>query len=281
MPLRLIFIATSFAMVGICTVIGYAGGSDPLTVITLRTLGTVALLAIYIRVAGLSFRLERRELSLALLLGVPLAVNNYCLNAAMETIPVPLAVLIFYLWPAITACASWAIGKERASARGVAGLVLAFVGVGLAVNVDFTASQARGVGFALAGALVWSLVFMLNNHFFHGRDTRPTTFYMASTAATIFVVACAVTGNVALPVTALGWLGVASLPFFYTFAMIGLFAATMRLGPMRTGFYMNFEPVASVLLAALILGQTLAPIQLAGAALVIAALVMFRPPVRG
>ena len=49
---------------------------------------------------------------------------------------------------------------------------------------------------------------------------------------------------------------------------------------MRAGFYMNFEPVASVLLAALILGQVLAPIQLAGAALVVAALFLFRPPAK-
>jgi drug/metabolite transporter (DMT)-like permease len=101
---------------------------------------------------------------------------------------------------------------------------------------------------------------------------------MAMSAAAIFVLACAVTGDVALPANATGWAGVVGVPFFYAFAMIGLFAAIARLGPMRTGFYMNFEPIAAVLLSALLLGQTLAPIQLAGAALVIVALVMFRPP---
>jgi drug/metabolite transporter (DMT)-like permease len=50
------------------------------------------------------------------------------------------------------------------------------------------------------------------------------------------------------------------------------------LGPVRTGFLMNFEPIATVLLSAVILGQYLAPIQLAGAALVVAALFLFRPP---
>ena len=51
----------------------------------------------------------------------------------------------------------------------------------------------------------------------------------------------------------------------------------VRLGPMRVGFYMNFEPIASVVLAALILGQRLEPVQLAGGALVVAALFVFRP----
>jgi drug/metabolite transporter (DMT)-like permease len=70
------------------------------------------------------------------------------------------------------------------------------------------------------------------------------------------------------------------VPFFYAFAMIGLFTATARLGPIRTGFTMNFEPIAAVVLAAAILGQTLAPVQLAGGALVMAALLLFRPPRR-
>jgi drug/metabolite transporter (DMT)-like permease len=73
-----------------------------------------------------------------------------------------------------------------------------------------------------------------------------------------------------------GWASLAAVGFFYSFALIGLFAATARLGPARVGFYMNFEPVAAVLLAAAILGQTLAPVQLAGAALVICALFLFR-----
>jgi drug/metabolite transporter (DMT)-like permease len=91
-----------------------------------------------------------------------------------------------------------------------------------------------------------------------------------------FAAACLVTGSARLPATPPGWLGLAGVGFFYAIALIGVFTATARMGPMRVGFYMNFEPVAAVVLAALILGQTLAPVQLAGAALVICALFLFR-----
>jgi len=67
---------------------------------------------------------------------------------------------------------------------------------------------------------------------------------------------------------------------FYAFAMIGLFVSSARYGALRSAFWLNFEPIASVLLAALILGQVLAPVQLAGAALVVAALFLFRPPAK-
>jgi drug/metabolite transporter (DMT)-like permease len=93
----------------------------------------------------------------------------------------------------------------------------------------------------------------------------------------IFVVVIAVTGGLNLPDSPAGWTGIVGLPFFYAFGMIGLFVAITTLGPVKTGFYMNFEPIATVILAAVFLKQYLAPIQLAGAALVIAALFLFRP----
>jgi drug/metabolite transporter (DMT)-like permease len=83
-----------------------------------------------------------------------------------------------------------------------------------------------------------------------------------------------------LPTMPVGWLGIAGVTLFYALGTIGIFAATARDGPMRTGFFMNFEPVATVLLSALILDQRLAAVQLVGAALVIAALFLFRPPPR-
>jgi drug/metabolite transporter (DMT)-like permease len=276
-PAHVLVFATSMAMVGVCTGLALEGGSNPLTVVTVRTLGVVALFLAYFLVARVSVAMPRRELAIAIAIGVVLCLNNYAINAAMGEIPVPLAVLIFYLWPAITTAAAWALGKERFSWRSVCGLVLAFVGVGLALNVDFTAAQARGVWLAVLSAFAWSTVFVLTGHYFHGRDSRPANFWMTLTAAVIFVVVIAVTGALQLPASPAGWTGIVGLPFFYAFGMIGLFVAITTLGPVKTGFYMNFEPIATVILAAVFLKQYLAPIQLAGAALVIAALFLFRP----
>ena len=265
-------------MTGVCTALAIGGGSNPLTVVTARTIVTVLLLLAWLRFAGVALAMPRRDMMLAVLIAIPLSINNYLLNAALAEIPVPLAVLIFYLWPAITTAASWALGRERFRGRTAIGLAAAFAGVALALDVEFTEAQARGVWFALGASLTWSLTFLLTGHFFRGRDTRPPTLYMSLTALTFFVAACVITGDVRLPQTPAGWSGIAAVGFFYVFALIGLFTATARIGPMRAGFYMNFEPIAALLLAALILGQTLAPIQLAGAALVICALFVFRPP---
>lgn len=277
-PFHLLAFATSFAMVGICTALALSGGATPLTIVTLRTLGTVALFLLWFRLVGLSIALPPRERAIAAAIGIPLCLNNYLLNLAIAEIPVPLVVLLFYLWPALTTAASWLTGKERFGWMRLAGLALAFAGIALALNVDFTAAQMKGVWLALGAALAWSATFLLISHFFHGGDTRQATLHMTATAAVIFVIATMVSGGLVLPRTDVGWAGVLGVPFFYAFAMIGLFTATAKLGPMRVGFIMNFEPIASVALAALILGQRLEPVQLAGGALVVAALFLFRPP---
>lgn len=274
---HLLGFATSFAMVGICTALALGGGSDPLTVVTLRTLGTVALFLAWFRIVGVPLAMPARERALALAIGIPLCINNYLINLAIAEIPVPLVVLLFYLWPAITTAASWMLGKERFGWMRLAGLATAFAGVALALNVDFTAAQMKGVWLAIGAAVAWSVTFLLTSHVFHGRDTRPATLHMTLTAAAVFVAACLISGEFNLPETFSGWAGVLGVPFFYAFAMIGLFTATARLGPMRVGFYMNFEPIAAVVLAVLILGQRLEPVQLAGGALVVAALFIFRP----
>ena len=277
-PVHLLVYATSFAMVGICTALALRGGSTPLTVVTVRWLGTLALFAAYFRLVRAPLALSRAERVTATLIAVPLCVNNYCLNAAIAEIPVPLVVLLFYLWPALTTAASWGLRTERFRWSGLAGLVLAFSGIALALDADLGASQLKGVLLALTGACAWSAVFLLMHHFFRGRDTRAATLHMALTAAAIFVALSAIAGSFTLPVAQAGWAGLGGVIVFYAFGMIGIFTATVKLGPARTGFFMNFEPIATVLLSAVLLGQTLAPVQLAGAALVILALFLFRPP---
>ena len=275
-PFHLLAFAVSFAMVGICSALAMAGGSNPLTVVTVRTAETVVILLAWLRVAGVSLAMTRRDLVRVALIAVPLTLNNYLINAAFALIPVPLAVLIFYLWPALSTVASWLLGRDRFRMRSAAGLAAAFAGVALALNVEFSAAQMRGVALAAAAAVAWSVAFILMGELFRGRDTRPPTFYATAIALAVFLISCMVTGEVRMPQDRAGWVGLAAVGFFYSFALIGLFAATARIGPMRAGFYMNFEPVAAVLLAALILGQRLQPVQLAGAALVIGALFLFR-----
>jgi drug/metabolite transporter (DMT)-like permease len=278
--LKLLGIAVSFAMVGICTVLALRGGSNPLTIVMLRAIATVAIFIAYFRLSGVKLGLNARDRKCAVAMAIPLCINTYCINEAISEIPVPLAILIFYLWPAVVTAYGWLSGSESFRWPRLFGLVFAFTGIALALNVDLTATQMKGAVLAAISAFAWASAFLLTHRFFPGRDTRPVIVEMMAVNALVFTALTLASSAFQLPALPIGWVGMAGITAFYVIGTIGVFAATAHEGPARTGFFMNFEPVGTVLLSALILGQTLAPVQLAGAALVISALFLFRPPPR-
>jgi len=81
-------------------------------------------------------------------------------------------------------------------------------------------------------------------------------------------------GAIDLPVTTRGWVGVAGNAVAYTVGLSCLFAAIQRLGAVTTAVAGNLEPVVSVALAAVVLGEALSGIQLVGGVVVLAGIAL-------
>ena len=69
-----------------------------------------------------------------------------------------------------------------------------------------------------------------------------------------------------------GWVAIVLLTAFYGVAFTSLFALLPRLGTVNNAALMNFEPIALLFLAWAILGQSVEPLQIFGALIVIGAL---------
>ena len=80
-------------------------------------------------------------------------------------------------------------------------------------------------------------------------------------------------GGFAWPRDAAGWTGLALLTVLYGIAFTSLFVVLPRLGAVNSAPVMNLEPIASMVLAWAILGQRIGPVQVAGAVLVVGAIV--------
>jgi drug/metabolite transporter (DMT)-like permease len=81
-------------------------------------------------------------------------------------------------------------------------------------------------------------------------------------------------GGMHLPTAPAGWWGLAALTFLYGTAFTILFTVLPKLGVAGNSAIMNVEPVFALVLAWLILGQSIAPIQVAGALLVVGAVML-------
>jgi drug/metabolite transporter (DMT)-like permease len=76
------------------------------------------------------------------------------------------------------------------------------------------------------------------------------------------------------PADAQGWIGLALLTLFYGTAFSLLFVLMPRLDMARNASALNIEPVAVLVLGWVVLGQALAPLQVVGALLVVAGIVL-------
>ena len=100
--------------------------------------------------------------------------------------------------------------------------------------------------------------------------------WTASSAATGIFVVLLLVGDPHLPHSALGHLGFAGLLATLPLAQLALLAAVDRAGPVVTAVVMNLEPLITIGLAVILLGEHVSAVQLGGAALVVAAIAIMR-----
>jgi drug/metabolite transporter (DMT)-like permease len=92
-------------------------------------------------------------------------------------------------------------------------------------------------------------------------------------AAVLVAAAGAATGSFDLPHDGPGWLGLALLTLLYGSAFTTLFVVLPRIRAVNNAVVMNFEPIAALILGWMILGQSVAPLQIFGAFIVVGAIV--------
>jgi drug/metabolite transporter (DMT)-like permease len=291
--------ASLFGTLGPLSRFAYDAGMQPLAFVTWR--GAIGFLA---TAAFVAWRIARRGASLTrpadldgrarLSLGIAALMGfvlNLCMFIAFDRITVALALLGFYTYPVMVAAGNVALGREPLDRPRIAALVLAVIGMVAVVasQVDPTTGirfDAIGVGLAI-GAAMSQAVFVLVSR--SGYRAVPADQAMAIVLAV--TVACGVVVSMATGATAplsspIEAPSVAPLLVFAVLVAAAipsmLFLTGIRLvGGTAAGILMLFEPVVGVLLAAWLLAEGLAPVQiLGGLAILGAALILQRaaPP---
>ena len=123
----------------------------------------------------------------------------------------------------------------------------------------------------MAAAATFGMALVLTQHEAGDVDGRLRTATTMALAALVGLVTIGLQGGFHLPQAAPGWWGLAALTFLYGTAFTIMFTVLPRLGVVGNSAIMNVEPVFALILAWLILGQAIAPIQVAGALLVVGA----------
>ncbi|NLD53418.1 MAG: EamA family transporter [Burkholderiaceae bacterium] len=289
----LLLVATAFASNHIAARLAFDHGTSVATAVATRSITTVVVVLALLLASGASLRPPAGTPRRALLVGVLLSVQSYCLYAAVARLPVALALLTFNVFPILLALVAWVAGGQRPGRRTLLAMPVILLGLALALDVvgagarPVAGSRAAGIAFALAASSTFAVALYLTTRWLGAMDGR---LRAVLTMATVAVVVLALGGLVdllglatdaagrplrvfTLPTAPAGWLGLVLLSLLYTLAFTTLFGLLPRLGAVNNAPILNFEPIAALALGSVVLGQRVLPIQVLGAFLVVGAIV--------
>jgi drug/metabolite transporter, DME family len=221
-------------------------------------------------------RRGRLALALASCMGLTL---NLAMFSAFGLIPIALALMLFYTYPAGVAAVDVAMGHERVTTSRLVALGLSTLGVVLVLVGGFDPAAAApiqplGVVLALTAAAAQVVFVTVSRHGYRSVPADGATLVnigVSLVGATAVALLIGQGDGLAAPLRSLDPWPVLLLAGIVAAGMSSLlFLTAIRLiGGTRTGILMLLEPVVGVALAALWLGETLVPAQVGGGALVL------------
>ncbi len=269
-----LLVGVSFATNTSLAAFSYRGGATPLAILLVRSCTAFLLLYLLLVARGVPRKLPMPQRTHALLLGLVFASYSFGVLVAVKHLPVGLVIATFYTFPILIGLVEWLSGRQAFNARTALSLMIAFTGILLALDVFGTQLHRLGIGLCLFGAVGVTIVLTLSAKVRGDGDSRPITLHMLATAISVFIVVALTYGDVSFPQTPVTWAAFIGATVTYSFGIITLFMVMAEIGPVKASLFMNIEPVTSVLLGYLLLGQNLGPRQLFGIAMVVAAVLL-------
>ena len=264
--------------------IAFNNGVDVATAVVFRSVVTAIVIVALLVVQGARVRFTARHKQMLPVIGLLIGVQSLCLYSAVARLPVALALLAFNTYPIWTAFWARVVYRQRPERAMLVAMPVILLGLALALDVFGAASGlgasaqwariGAGVAFALAAAGTFGLALVITQHEAGDVDGRVRTATTMTIAGLVALATVAIQGGFHLPTATPGWWGLAALTFLYGTAFTIMFTVLPRLGVVGNSAIMNVEPVFALVLGWLILGQSIAPVQVVGALIVVGAVMV-------
>jgi drug/metabolite transporter (DMT)-like permease len=264
------------------------GAIDPLAIAQGRvTFSCLVLLVLLLVRRGIrSLYLPWRDVVQLVLIGtLGMAASNYFYYLAIQRTNVATAIIVQYTAPVWVLLYMVGRGSQKPTVKRIGAVGLAVAGIALVIDVlhgNGLRLDHLGVGAALLAALSFSY-YNIAAHGVLARYDRWKILLWTVAVATVFWA----TVNPPWKVAAAGY-SRAQWIFFAGFSLISMlgpfscyFAGLQHLEPTRAVIASCLEPVFSILIAAVALGERVNTTQIAGIALVLFAIVLAQIPEGG
>jgi drug/metabolite transporter (DMT)-like permease len=250
----------------------FAGASGS-AIVVYRVLLMLALVCIFAALLRRSLAMAREERGTLVLLSVSTTLVGICYLSSVAFIPVTIAAVVFYTFPILIVLASPFVEGTKLTSALLGVVAAATLGAALVVGPAFDSLDWRGLALAFGASVATA------TQFFAAARCRKTGM-----VAKVFWIHLLVLPTALLISLAMGQLApptaLAVAPFAvavniggYVFGFVLQFLALGRITAVAAGIVYCTEPVVAAVSSALILNERLSPLQIAGGALVLSAIV--------
>jgi len=265
--------ASAFGAMAIFARFAYAAGADVYGLLAVRFLLAAIAMGFVMRARGISLPPWRRVLALAAMGGIGYVSQSYCFFTALNYAQASLVALLLYLYPLFVTILAAVFLKEHLTTSTVIALVLCSVGAGLTVGGG--EGSSLGIALGVAAAVIYSIYIVVGARVTAGVNAIATTTVICTAAALVYVTLGLLRAGAGVPpqfpVSAGGWLALVAIALVSTvLAILTFFAGLQRLGASKASMLSTLEPVVTVVLAALLLGEHIGPTQAVGGGLILA-----------
>jgi drug/metabolite transporter (DMT)-like permease len=268
--------ATAFGTLAIFAKLGYASGLGTEQTLAFRfLLAAIGMVALAVVIGQNPLRLRRNQLFTLFALGaIVYTGQSLTYFIALRSLPASLVVLIAYIYPSLVVLAGWVFLRRSVSSWHWVGLAASFAGVAmLAGGARFQLSWALAL--AIASPTIYTGYILIGERVMSSAPAVAASAVIMSGAALAFCLLAALNHELALPRNVSGWAVGVGIALFPTMIAISLFLAGLpRVGAARAALLSTWEPVVTVLLAVVILGDRLSIVQVIGGMLVLLAVIV-------
>ncbi len=272
--------AACFSTLGILTQLAYRQGASPLPLLSWRFALVSLLMAAYQLVRNArALRAGLRDLGKYAALSLTgYGAASVCYFFALRFATASVVAVLLYTYPAMVAALSSMLFGERLTRARIVAIALSFVGCAMVVGLFSADVQASATGILLGlGAALGYSVFNLLSYRWMGEKPRIVlmTYTFGISAVALGGITLISGGSLSVAAwtpTLWGLLGLIVLvPTFI--AVLLYLNGIRRLGPAQAAIVSTTEPLFTIALAALVLGERLVGLQLVGAVFVVAGVV--------
>ena len=270
--------AVTFGATGVLAKAAFASGVGVSSLLGSRFAIAAVLLWIVIAIRRPAMPPLRLTIAALALGAVGFAGEATLYFSALERLDVSLVVLLLATYPAIVVLVAIAVGRERPDRRRAVALGASITGAALVLGgAQVTGLDGLGLACAASAVVAYATYVLLADRVARRVDGMLLATLVITGAAIGTLSLGGASGSLDFGLDSGAWLAIGVMATLCTIVPIATFLLALpRVGPGTASIISGLEAVVAVVLAAVLLGDTLGAAQLAGAALVMGAALLLQ-----